>query len=974
MRRISVLVAAFCLQAAAVFGQAATPRPMDHDIYDTWNRISDQALSDDGQWLLYSLVPQEGDAVLHVRSVTGSIDHVIPRGRSAEFSGDGGYVVFLIKPELALEREAKKAKKKPDEQPKDSLGILDLSSGDIVRLERVKSFAVPEDSGAWVAYLLEKAREAPKDSADTAAAKPEGEGAPAVGGPPAGQQQGAGEQSADAKKKKERTDGTTLVLRNLATGAESRFDYVTEYAFTKDGARLAFATSTKDAKGDGVHVVATGDGAAQAVLEGEGNYKSVAFDESGTQLAFLTNHDDYQSDQPSFALYYWKAGQEAHALAIQGTAGVPEGWWVSEHVKPSFSDNGQRLFFGTAPRPEPEPDEELPEWEAVKLDVWNWKDPLLQPMQLVQRSDELKRGYEAVVHLKSRRIVQLADEGLPEVEVSQKGNGRLAFGMSDVPYRQEISWESPGYDDVYVVDVENGSRTMLLERLQGRAALSPGGKYVAWWDGNTRAFFAMPATGGNAVNISAGVPVALDDETHDTPMIPPPYGFAGWTSDDAELLIYDRNDIWAVDAAGKRAPRNVTEGVGSERGLRFRYVQLDREEESIPVDRPMLLSAFDRTTKASGFYRDRVTGSDRPQELLMQAARFGSQYGSRMLKADDADVVLFTRESFREFPDLWVADLSFDDMRRVSEANPQMAEYGWGTAELVHWRSSDGEPLDGILYKPDGFDPSKQYPMMVYFYETMSDNLYGFQQPGPGGSSVSVSFYVSRGYVVFIPDIHYRIGHPGESALDCVVPGVLSVLAMGFVDPQRIGVQGHSWGGYQIAYLVTQTNIFRAAEAGAPVSNMTSAYGGIRWGTGMSRMFQYERTQSRIGATLWEAEPLYIENSPLFRANKIETPVLMLHNDDDSAVPWYQGIEFFVALRRLGKPVWLLNYNGEPHGLTKYQNRKDFAIRMQQFFDHYLTGAPEPLWMAEGVPAVLKGKTLGLDLVEPGAVASGGGR
>jgi dipeptidyl aminopeptidase/acylaminoacyl peptidase len=299
----------------------------------------------------------------------------------------------------------------------------------------------------------------------------------------------------------------------------------------------------------------------------------------------------------------------------------------------------------------------------------------------------------------------------------------------------------------------------------------------------------------------------------------------------------------------------------------------------------------------------------------------------------------------------------------MSEANPQQADYLWGTAELMHWRSTDGKPLDGILYKPENFDPSGQYPMMVYFYEKMSDGLHQYRSPGPGGSSVSVSFYVSRGYVVFIPDIQYRVGYPGESALDCVVSGVLSVLEKGFVDPERVGVQGHSWGGYQIAHMVTQTSIFAAAEAGAPVSNMTSAYGGIRWGSGMSRMFQYEKSQSRIGGTLWEARPQYIENSPLFWADKIETPVLMLHNDDDGAVPWYQGIEFFVALRRLGKPVWMLNYNGEPHGLRKYQNRKDWAVRMQQFFDHYLMDAPPPVWLAEGVPAVEKGKTLGLDLL-----------
>ena len=304
-------------------------------------------------------------------------------------------------------------------------------------------------------------------------------------------------------------------------------------------------------------------------------------------------------------------------------------------------------------------------------------------------------------------------------------------------------------------------------------------------------------------------------------------------------------------------------------------------------------------------------------------------------------------------------------MRRVSDANPQQKDYLWGSAELVEWTSNDGVELQGMLFKPDGFDPADEYPMLVYFYERMSDGLYAWRTPRPGSSSVSVPFYVSRGYVVFIPDIPYEIGYPGESALDAVVPGVLGILDDGYVDRDRIGVQGHSWGGYQIAYMITKTNLFAAAEAGAPVSNMTSAYGGIRWQTGMSRMFQYEQTQSRIGGSLWEATSEYLHNSPLFYADKIRTPLLMMHNDDDGAVPWYQGIELFVALRRLHKPAWLLNYNGEGHGLSRNANRKDWALRMQQFFDHYLQDAPAPVWMEKGIAAVDKGRTLGTELVRP---------
>jgi dipeptidyl aminopeptidase/acylaminoacyl peptidase len=304
---------------------------------------------------------------------------------------------------------------------------------------------------------------------------------------------------------------------------------------------------------------------------------------------------------------------------------------------------------------------------------------------------------------------------------------------------------------------------------------------------------------------------------------------------------------------------------------------------------------------------------------------------------------------------LWAATTSLTGIKKVSDANPQMKNYFWGTAELIHWKSIEGIPLDGILYKPEGFDPKKKYPMIVYFYEKESDNFHLHVTPNPIRSHINRSTYVSDGYIVFIPDIVYKVGYPGQSAYDCIIPGVEYLIQQGFVDEKNIGIQGHSWGGYQTAYIVTRTGLFKAAEAGAIVANMTSAYGGIRWESGFSRMFQYEHTQSRIGATLWEKPNLYLENSPLFSADKITTPVLLLHNDADGAVPWYQGIEMYMAMRRLNKKVWMLNYNGEPHWPFKRENRMDFQIRMKQFFDYYLKGAPMPPWMQDGIPAIEKG-------------------
>jgi len=334
----------------------------------------------------------------------------------------------------------------------------------------------------------------------------------------------------------------------------------------------------------------------------------------------------------------------------------------------------------------------------------------------------------------------------------------------------------------------------------------------------------------------------------------------------------------------------------------------------------------------------------------MTAKRF-----STPAKAKNADIYFLTAPTFNEFPDLLVTGPDFKNLKKVSDANPQKAQLLWGTSELVRYKNLDGVALSGMLIKPENFDPAKKYPMIVYIYETLSEGLHQFVDPRPG-TSINASFYASNGYLVYMPDIVYTIGHPGQSALKCVLPAIQAVVDKGFVDEKAIGIQGHSWGGYQIAYMVTQTTRFRAASAGAVVSNMTSAYSGIRWGTGLPRQFQYERTQSRIGGNLWQTPMLFLENSPVFRADRVQTPLLMLHNDNDDAVPWYQGIEYYLALRRLGKEVYMFNYNGEPHGLRKRVNQKDYTMRLQQFFDHYLKDAPLPEWMEKGIPYLQREK------------------
>ena len=953
---------------------AQEKKPLDHTVYDFWNRTHAQNISNDGNWVFVSVGPEEKDSELHVKNLKTDSMRVIPRGATISFSNDSQFIVTLIKALQDSVKQAKRDKKKPEDMPKDSIGILSLNTGELFKAERVKSYKMPKEGSGWIAYLLEKAVPQ-KDTTQTKDSKKTEEKTSESKKPePTSEVQPLGEEKKPTetevkkaekkddpkKKKKDKAEGTDLVLRDLQTGREKRFAHVIDYQFSEDGNWLIYTAASKDSTADGIYAIQPTIRDSLAVLTGPGDYKKIAIDEKGTQLAFLTNRDSFLSDQPEYVLYHWKmASPSPKQLATMNTPGIPPTWWVSENGDLSFSKNGKRLFLGTAPKPAPELSDDVPEDEKVHVDVWNWKDPYLQPMQLKDAKKEQTRTYQTVVHLPDNKLVQLATPDIPDIHLGNEGNADVALGITRMPYRQLISWDSPAYYDTYLINIQTGQKTPILTKLQAEPNLSPEANYMFWWDRVQRMWFVQNVKTGVRHSASKNIPYPVHNELHDEPDSPGAHGNAGWTDGDKDFLIYDRYDIWRTDPDGKSPPVNITEGMGRKNDIRFRYVRLDPEERARNAKTDWLLSAFNLTTKAEGFYHDRLEGNREPQQLVIENKNFGNP-----AKAKNADVFLYTKSSFAECPDLWITDPDFKNPHRMTDINPQQKDYLWGIAELVSWVSLDGAPLQGILCKPENFDPAKKYPMIVFFYEKMSDQLHTYWAPSPGRSVINMSFYTSRGYLVFMPDIPYKIGYPGESAYNAIVPGVTHLIEQGYVDKQRLGIIGHSWSGYQTAYMLTRTNLFRAAEAGATVSNMTSAYGGIRWESGVSRMMQYEKGQSRIGGSLWEYPLRYIENSPIFWADKIQTPLLMMHNDSDGTVPWYQGIELFVALRRLDKPVWMITYNGEDHNLKQYANRKDWTLRLQQFFDHYLKDAPAPVWLEKGIPAVDKGKTLGLELIE----------
>ena len=915
---------------------AADKKPLDHTVYDGWKKISGEAISADGDHIVYVIEPQEGDAALVIRTVrTGAMD-TVARGTAPRISWDSRYAAFIIKAPFAETRKAKIAKKKPDQLPKDSLAILRFGADSLVRIPRVKSFKFPEKGAGWIAWQLEK------DSTRTETKKKDGADADAAD---------------DAAGKDKKDEGASLVIRRLEDGKEFRYAGVTDYVFNKPGTGLLFTCAAKDSTvTPGIYRFDTRTATVDTLLAGKGTYRAAAWDDAGNQAAFLADRDTSKAKQRYYTLYYWNAGADsALPVADTTTTGVPDAWLVSENRTPDFSKDGTRLFFGTAPVPIPE-DTTLFDEETAKLDVWNWQDPFLQTQQNKNLEQERKRTYLAVLHIDARTIRQLGSPSVPTVILANEGNAVTALGLSDVPYRRMTSWENTGSNDVYLIDVHTGAATRVMEKRKGTAGISPAGRYISWYDQTSRHWFTMDVVTRATVQVTKGITVPLYSELHDMPDDPPAHGILGWSANDSLLLIYDRYDIWVTDPTGHRTPASLTGGAGRRSLMSYRYIRTDPEERFLTPGNDIFLRAFNTRTKDAGYARTSLPASGAPVTLVQQAFDY-----TTLIRARQDSVFIFQKSNFITSPELFIARAPFTDQTRISDINLQQKEYRWGTVELFSWRSADGKPLDGLLYKPEGFDPKKKYPMIVYYYERNSDLLNRYFSPAPSASTINPAWCASNGYLVFIPDIVYRRGYPGQSAVDCIIPGVKRLIAAGFVDAARIGLQGQSWGGYQTAFIVTRTPMFRAAMAGAAVANMTSAYGGIRWESGVSRMFQYEHSQSRIGATLWERRDLYIENSPLFAADKVTTPLLLMHNDEDGAVPWYQSIEFFSALRRLDKPVWMLTYNGEAHNLVQRKNRKDLSVRLMQFFDHYLKDAPAPVWMTRGIPAVNKGKVFGLE-------------
>lgn len=924
MNKKIIFIGLFAMHGTALLAQK---KPLDHTVYDSWQSLSAGEISVSGKYISFQVIPQEGDGNFYVKDNLNKAVFSLPRGYNARLTRDEKHIISLIKPKFVDTRQAKIKKKKAEDMPKDSLAVYAIATGKLTKYADVKSYKLAEEASGYFSFLTDGKTTAPADTT--------------------------------APKAKKTAKISTLHLFDLATGDTLNFQQVDQYDFNKAGDKLVFTkkAEAKDSTSNiaGVYLYDLTNKTLKKITNGRGTYKNFTFDDFGNQLAYLGDRSAEKSLVKDFNLYYYTAQLDTARIAVQkNTTGVPANWAVSGDGDLKFSKNGQKLFLGLAPIPRVR-DTTLVDFEHAKVDVWHWQDDYLQPQQLVNLKKDLAQSYLSVFYpQQGNRVIPLVDDKFNPVRTTVEADQEYVLATTDFGRRVQTQWDYRSKQDVYVVSTVSGARQLVAENLSGQAVLSPDAQYVLYFNQDNGNWYSYQIASKKVTVLNDGLPVSFVDEDNDMPAKPSGYGMAAWGANGKGVYLYDKFDIWyfALDGSDKYL---ATNGYGRASSTVLRYKNLDHRQTSkwksntLDERQRVILTAFNEKTKENGFYEMRGKRKD-PKVILMAPHVFRNLQAS-----DDQKQFIYTKEDYIHSPDLYVNNNTFKKEEQLTALNPQQANYNWGTAELVQWSTPAGHQAEGILYKPEDFDPNKKYPVIAYFYEKLTDGLYNYQAPAPTPSRLNIPYFVSNGYLVFAPDISYVTGEPGKSAEEYINSGMKHLAQNSWVDSSKLGIQGQSWGGYQVAHLITATDMYAAAWAGAPVVNMTSAYGGIRWQTGMSRQFQYENTQSRIGKTLWEDQDAYLANSPLFHLDKVKTPVVIMANDNDGAVPWYQGIEMFTALRRLQKPVWMLNYNGDEHNLLLRQNRKDIQIREQQFFDHYLKGAPAPKWLKSGIPAKEKG-------------------
>ena len=930
-------VAAFAL-ALTIGGRAQSPAPLKPADYGQFETLiaggARGGLSPDGQWLAYGINRASRTNELRILSLATGASKTAAFGADAAFSADSKWIAYGIGLPETQEEKLRKDKKPIHRK----LGLMNLGSAQTTDVDDIETFAF-DARGTHLAmrrYAPEKGDR--RDANDTAAPDEE---APAA---------------------------ATLIVRDLATGRDVTFGNVSEFAWqeahphdrneldpnagTAQGRLLAMTIQTEGKTGNGVHLFDPDSGALRVLDSSGSTYAGLVWRKDADELAVLRSKTDDRREGASHVVFAWSvpAGKDAPAQTYDPTADptFPAGMRIASFRKPQFSEAGHALFLGLARWPEKRSGaggggEEADE-EAAGVDVWHPRDIDVMPRQKINARNDRRRTLLSAWHIGNGRFVQLGKDELEQVTPMKRQE--LATAVNWSPYAMDRSF-GRGAADVYRVDVATGERRKIKDKVDDRySQVSPGGRYFLFFEADH--YWVVDLTTGTTTNLTRAIATSFTNRESDVTLKQkPPHGVAGWTKDDQSVILYDEYDLWQIAPDASRFHR-LTDGAAEQ--VRHRLVRIDPDADAIDPARPVYLSLYGPWTKKSGYARLTIPAAPnggsagRDDHLIWTDKRV-----DRLAKARQADVFAYVAQGFDDSPDVFVGGGDLKSAKQATTTNPFQSTFAWGHSELVDYKSDRGERLQGALMYPAGYEAGKRYPMIVLVYEKRSDLLHQYTSPSER-DYYNVTAFTSHGYFVLQPDIVFRPREPGLSVVECVGPAVKRVVAMGLVDPKRVGVVGHSWGGFDTTFLATHTDVFAAAVAGAPITNLVSNYGNHHWSSGIAETDHIETGQQRMEVPLWEDLPAYIRNSALFGVQTMKTPLLIEVGDNDGTVHFHQGVELYNSARRAGKNVVLIVYAGEDHGLRKKPNQIDYHRRIIDWFGHYLKGDPAPPWITSGVP------------------------
>ena len=890
--RVALTAAAFSILAVASSAQQSdAKRAMRIEDYARWRSIVSTALSDDGNWMTYGYRRHRGDDTLYVKHLGGDEEFLVPRGIEPQFSDDSRWVAYVI----ATPFEEAERLRKDDKPVPQRAGLLYLATGDTITWDDVTSFQFAKGSG----YLAVK-----KAAADTRAEH----------------------------------KGTDLLLRDLSRGYDELLGNVSEFGFNKPGTMLAHTVDAAGRSGNGLYVSFLTTGVRRVLDSDTLVYARLTWDEEGAALAVLKGiKPDSATERENRLIAFTNisADPDRWELDPATVPDLPDSMVISERGSLSWSEDLSRVIFGIRRQEaEFEEDEDEP---IADVDIFHWSDDRLQTVQARRANSDRNFTYTSAFMLSSGEFVELTDSTMRSIDIAR--NGIWGIGRDDRAYVSDWREDQADY---YRVNTATGERDLIVQGQKRTLGLSPDSKHWLYWkDGHVWDYIIDD---DSSVNLTASAPVSFVNEQSDRPGTKPPYGVAGWTKDSNAVVLNHRYDLWLQPLDGSSASV-LTAGYGDENRIEFRYVQLDLEERCIDLSQPIVLAAYGDVTKRYGYY---VLEEGRLQQRI-----YGDMRVAQLQKAKHADRVLFTKESFVDFPNYHVSDMRMSRTRQITDANPWQSEYKWGYNILVEYENKDGVPLQGVLSIPDDYQPGQRLPMLVDFYEKRSSELYRYSRLVFRDTPMFAK-YVSNGYLVLLPDVHFNTRTTHDDMLDCVEAATRKVIELGYADPERIGLHGHSFSGGGAAFIATRSNMFAAIVAGAAPINLAGEFNILFHGSGQNNHGYDIYGQGRYGTNPFDDFELYRAQSPITWIATMDTPLLYLHGTEDGSVEYNQGMEFYNALRFLGKPIIFASYPGEGHHLAKLENQKDFMTRMEQFYDHYLKGEPAPDWMVNGVPYLQK--------------------